>query len=431
MASIPDLSTLPPPISRGRTHRGRPLGASVALTPDDVVRWLETDAIRIEDHLELVDQLSWRLVAAGVPVGRCTLHIRTLHPQFLGVTCLWTRAGNRTEELLVSHGARETVYYLDSPMRLVFGERQTVRRRLVGPDAHLDFPMLTDLRNDGLTDYLALPLVLPGGRDSATTFACDAPGGFSEAHVDFLSAITPLLALHVEAHAMRLVATHILDAYLGRNAGRRVLDGRITRGTGETIRAVVWFSDMRNFTALSDRLAPERVIEILNAYFECQAIPIRAAAGEILKFIGDGLLAIFPIDDVSFASDTARRAMAAARATLVACSRLADTPLLAGEKPLRMAIALHIGDVVFGNIGASDRLDFTAIGPAVNLVTRLEGLAKQLGRALLVTENFREAYDRNLMSVGTHSLRGLSQPVQAFTVDDEQALTAYAQARVT
>jgi adenylate cyclase len=425
-----DLAPLAP-ISRGRILRATSMPADAGATPAEFLSWLQTEAIDLTDHLQLVDQACWRLEATGVPVSRGTLHIRTLHPQFLGVTCRWQRATRSTEELLVSHGVRETGFYLDSPMRLVFGERQAVRRRLTGADAVLDFPMMRELRDEGFTDYLALPLPLPEGRDGAATFACDRPEGFSDAHIAFLHSLSPMLALHVEAHAMRLVATHVLDAYLGRNAGRRVLEGRITRGSGETIRAVIWFSDMRNFTALSDRLAPERIIDILNAYFEAQAIPIRAAAGEILKFIGDGLLAIFPIDDISFTSDTARRAMAAARATLVACSKLADTPVMAGEKPLRMAVALHIGDVVFGNIGASDRLDFTAIGPGVNLVTRLEGLAKQLGHALLVTEDFRAAYDRNLMSVGTHTLRGLSQPVQAFTVDDEEALTAYVQARAT
>jgi adenylate cyclase len=419
------------PISRGRILRGTSAPADAGTSPADVLAWLQSDALKFTDHLELVDQTCWRLVAAGVPVSRVTLHIRTLHPQFLGVTSLWQRTTHTTEELLISHGVRETGFYLDSPMRLVFGEREAVRRHLTGPDAVLDFPMLRELRDEGLTDYLALPLPLPEGRDSAATFATAEPNGFTETQVAFLYNLATMLALHVEAHAMRLVATHILDAYLGRNAGRRVLEGRITRGSGETIRAVVWFSDMRNFTGLSDRLPPDRMIEILNAYFEAQATPIRAASGEILKFIGDGLLAIFPIEDIAFTNYTARRALSAARATLVACSRLADLPVLAGEKPLRMAIALHIGDVVFGNIGASDRLDFTAIGPAVNLVTRLEGLAKQLSHSLLVTEDFRAAYDRNLVSVGTHSLRGVSLPVQAFTVDDEESLTAYVQARAT
>jgi adenylate cyclase len=311
----------------------------------------------------------------------------------------------------------------------VFEEGKPVRRRLTGPDAQLDFPMLLELRDEGLTDYLALPVVAPGERYGAATFATDRDSGLTDDEIRFLHSLVPQLALHVEAQAMRLLATNVLDAYLGRKAGRHVLEGRITRGSGETIRAVVWFSDMRNFTALSDRLQPERVIDILNEYFEAQAKPIRAGAGEILKFMGDGMLAIFPIDDVSLTGDTAQRAMAAARAALVACSRLTDSPALIGQAPLRMAIAMHIGDVVFGNIGASDRLDFTAIGPAVNLVTRLEGLAKQLGHSLLVTETFTGFYDRPLVSVGTHSLRGLSQPVQAFTVDDEQALTAYMQAR--
>jgi adenylate cyclase len=425
----PDDSLPYSPFRRGRTYRGLGRAPVEKATYDDVRQWLLTEAVNAGDHLQLLDELCWLLVAAGIPLVRGTLHIRTLHPQFLGVTARWRPEARETEELLVVHGVRDTDYYLDSPLRPVFEEGKPVRRRLTGPDAQLDFPMLLELRDEGLTDYLALPVVAPGERYGAATFGADRDSGFTDDEIRFLHSLVPQLALHVEAQAMRLLATNVLDAYLGRKAGRHVLEGRITRGSGETIRAVVWFSDMRNFTALSDRLQPERVIDILNEYFEAQAKPIRAGSGEILKFMGDGMLAIFPIDDVSLTGDTAQRAMAAARAALVACSRLTDSPALIGQAPVRMAIAMHIGDVVFGNIGASDRLDFTAIGPAVNLVTRLEGLAKLLGHSLLVTETFTGFYDRPLVSVGTHSLRGLSQPVQAFTVDDEQALTAYMQAR--
>ncbi len=425
----PDDSLPYSPFRRGRTYRGLGRAPVEKATYDDVRQWLLTEAVNAGDHLQLLDELCWLIVAAGIPLARGTLHIRTLHPQFLGVTARWRPAARETEELLVVHGVRETDYYRGSPMRPVFEEGKPVRRRLTGPDAQLDFPMMLELRDEGLTDYLALPVVAPGERYGAATFAADRDSGFTDDEIRFLHSLVPQLALHVEVQAMRLLATNVLDAYLGRKAGRHVLEGRITRGSGETIRAVLWFSDMRNFTALSDRLEPDRVIDILNEYFEAQAKPIRSGAGEILKFMGDGLLAIFPIDDVSFTADTAQRAMAAARAALVACSRLTDSPVLIGTGPLRMAVAMHIGDVVFGNIGASDRLDFTAIGPAVNLVTRLEGLAKQLGHSLLVTETFTGFYDRPLVSVGTHSLRGLSQPVQAFTVDDEQALTAYMQAR--
>lgn len=417
------------PFRRGRSYRGLGRAPVEQATYDDVRQWLLAQAVNVGDHLQLLDEFCWQLVAAGIPLSRGTLHIRTLHPQFTGVTARWRPEARETEELLVVHGVRDTDYYRESPMRPVFEEGKPVRRRLTGPDAQLDYPLLRELRDEGLTDYLALPLIQPGERYGATTMATNRDSGFSDDEIRFLHSLVPQLSLHVEVQAMRLLATNVLDAYLGRKAGRHVLEGRITRGSGETIRAVLWFSDMRNFTALSDRLDPDRVIDILNEYFEAQAKPIRSGAGEILKFMGDGMLAIFPIDDISLVEDTAQRAMAAARAALVACSRLSVSPLLTGEPPLRMAVAMHIGDVVFGNIGASDRLDFTAIGPAVNVVTRLEGLAKQLGHSLLVTETFTGFYDRPLVSVGMHSLRGLSQPVHAFTVDDEQALTAYMQAR--
>src|SRR5262245_34072021 len=248
------------PFRRGRRYR-RPLrDASKVITRDDVHQWLLEGAVEVTDHLQLLDELCWRLRATGLDIARATLHIRTLHPQFLGVTSRWVRDSSETEELFVVHGVRQTDYYLESPMRPVFEEGKPVRRRLTGPDAELDFPLLRELRDEGLSDYLALPLIAPGDRYGATTFATDKADGFSDDEVRFLHGLAPQLALHVEVQAMRLLATNVLDAYLGRSAGRHVLEGRITRGSGETIRAVLWFSDMRNFTGLSDRLDPDRVI---------------------------------------------------------------------------------------------------------------------------------------------------------------------------
>jgi adenylate cyclase len=391
----------------------RPTGGTL----EDVADWLLGAAREIEDTAELFDELCWRLIAAGLPVARATLHMRTIHPLFLSFGCRWRRATGRTDEVGAAHGALEMPVYRDSPIRLVFEERQIVRRRLAGSGA-MDFPILDELRAEAFTDYLAVPIAFSIGRVHAMTWASDQPGGFGGDDIANLTALAPRLSPLLEIHSLRRVTTNLLDAYLGRLAGARVLKGEILRGRGEAIRAVIWSSDLREFTRLSDRLPGARVIEILNACFEQVVRPIEAHGGEVLKFIGDGLLAIFTVPDAALAFDAARRALIAAREALANIDTLNARGLMGGEPPIKMAVALHLGEIYFGNIGAPDRLDFTAIGPAVNLVARLEKFSKQVQRSLLVTEEFARAAGRKFESLGVHPLRGVSEPVEVFTVPD-------------
>jgi adenylate cyclase len=217
-------------------------------------------------------------------------------------------------------------------------------------------------------------------------------------------------------HSQRQIAENVLKAYLGPQTGLLVLAGRIRRGTGDTINAVLWSSDVRSFTALSDRVPGEQVIAILDQVFDAQARAIAKHGGEILKFIGDGLLAIFPVE----APDQAARA---ATGALMAASEASDSvhalgPRSPGEPPLKMVIALHYGSAIYGNIGAADRLDFTVIGPGVNLVSRIEAVAKSLDLPLVVSDDFARVHGGTLRSLGLHKLRGLEQPHELFTVPD-------------
>jgi adenylate cyclase len=198
-----------------------------------------------------------------------------------------------------------------------------------------------------------------------------------------------------------------------------VLAGEIRRGSGELIDAIVWVSDMRDYTGLSDRLPGPDVIRLLNAYFERLVEAVEAHGGEVLKFIGDGMLAVFPVTDATPAADSAAAALRAARAALAAIRTLngsdGDALKIATEwRPLDMAIALHRGSVFYGNIGSADRLDFTVTGPAVNLAARVEPLAKETGRRLLTTAAFAELVDAPLHPLGRFSLRGVAQPVEIF-----------------
>lgn len=380
----------------------------------DVATWLMTSAKRSPDALELLDELCWRLRAAGVPVARMTFHLPTLHPQYYGTGCRWTLATGLTEETLVVHGTRDTALYRDSPIRRVIENGERIRRRLDGPEAVLDFPILAELKAQGITEYLAVPLELSRRRVTITV-STDQPGGFRDETLSELASLAPHLAPLLEIMIGRQITSNLLGAYLGQEIGERVLAGEIMRGRGDTIRAIVWLCDLRGFTRLSDHLPGPRVIAILNAYFERVVNEIHTRGGEVLKFMGDGLLAIFAVADAAFAPDSASRALDAAEAAVAAVDGLQDNPVLGGEPVPRMCVSIHFGDIFFGNIGAVDRLDFTAIGPAVNLLARLDQLSKRLERRILVTDDFARVCPHPLQSVGTHPLRGLSEPHEIFT----------------
>jgi adenylate cyclase len=381
----------------------------------DVMRWLLGPARRIRGSLELLDELCWRLLAAGVPLARMTFHLPTLHPQYYGTGCRWHRTTGLTEEVLVAHGIHESDTYLHSPIRHVIEHGEKIRRRLDDPAVVPDFPILLDLREQGITEYVAVPLELSTGRRVIITVSTDRAGGFLDRELDELATLAPYLAPLLEIHIITQITGNLLEAYLGRQTGRRVLAGEIQRGGGETIRAIVWMCDLRGFTRLSDHLPGRQVIAILNAYFERVVDEVHARGGEVLKFMGDGLLAIFAVPDAAFAPDAASRALDAAEASIAAMEALAGDPVLEGEAPPKMCVSIHFGDVYYGNIGATDRLDFTTIGPAVNLVARLDQLSKRLERRILVTDDFAQVCSRPLDSLGSHPLRGLSEPHEIFT----------------
>jgi adenylate cyclase len=289
---------------------------------------------------------------------------------------------------------------------------ETLRRRLDVPDHELDFAVLHDLKAAGGTDYFALPVPSAHGWSYTVTYLTDRPGGFSQAEIVDLTRVSQRPAPISDMYNQREIARNLLNAYLGPKTGPRVLAGQVRRGTGEALTAVLWSSDLRGFTERSDRLSGERIIAILNALFDAQAKAIQDHGGEILKFVGDGLLAIFPID--GDARDAARNALEAAQEAHAAVGRLGDEPAMAGELPLRIVVALHIGTAFYGNIGAAERLDFTVIGPAVNLVSRVEAVAKTLDRPVVVTDDFARAFVGPLVSLGHHRLRGLATPHELY-----------------
>src|SRR5262249_8280561 len=250
-------------------------------------------------------------------------------------------------------------------------------------DHELDFPILHDLKAEGATDYFALPIKSSFGTNYMATYVTDRLGGFTATEISDLTRISHRLGLLADLRNHRRIASNILAAYLGSKTGPKVLAGQIRRGTGEEITAVLWSSDLRGFTERSDRLEGVQVITMLNALFDPQRKAIVSHGGEILKFMGDGLLSIFPIDSVDQAPAATRSALAAAMEAVDAVRGLTSDPSLMSEPPFEIVVALHIGTAIYGNIGAADRLDFTVIGPAVNLVSRIEAVAKTLKLPIL------------------------------------------------
>ena len=382
-------------------------------TIDAIIDWLAGPAQHIPSLVGEFDEYAWRMLAAGFPLLRTTLQLRTLHPQYLGATFVWWRTTGQTVQTFITHEVRDLFGDEDNPVRRVLVAGETVRRRVDVVDDELDFPILHDLKAEGATDYFALPVKSSFGTNHMVTYVTDRLGGFTAQEISDLTRVSQRLSLLADLRLQRRIATNILTAYLGPKTGPKVLAGQIRRGTGEEITAVLWSSDLRGYTERSDRLDGTQVIAMLNALFDAQAEAIAGHGGEILKFIGDGLLAIFPIENASMAAAAARDALASAMQAVEAARGLTSDPSIVGE-PLEIVVALHIGKAIYGNVGSAERLDFTVIGPAVNLVSRIEAVAKTLNVPIIVSDDFARAYGKPLHPLGLHKLRGLATPHNLF-----------------
>ncbi|MBV8089448.1 MAG: adenylate/guanylate cyclase domain-containing protein [Alphaproteobacteria bacterium] len=391
-------------------------GLGAPIPGGKVDRWILVEGPQIDSHVELIDELCWRLLGDGVPLWRATLYAGTLHPLIRGVGARWLRDQNVIEDFRILHGSGETDEYLRSPIRATIERGTPFRRRL---DAEIpEYPLLEKLRKAGATDYFALALNHTFRGFPVATWATDRPCGFSDADIAALEEINPALAAIIETRVVRRTSANLLDTYLGPQAGRRILAGQIRRAEGERLRAVIMITDLRGFTPLSDQLPGDEVIELLDEYFDALATPIEKHKGEILKFIGDGMLAIFPAADDDDFSLSSVRALDAATEGLERLQAVNETRRAIGRNELRTGIGLHLGEVIYGNVGAADRLDFTVIGPAVNLASRLEGLTKRLSRPMLFSSAFARVCPRPLVSLGFHPVRGLLEPEEVFGLSD-------------
>ena len=381
---------------------------------DPVARWFVTEAYRITDTAELVGAAGEQLVLSGIPLYRLAYFQLTLHPELVGKAYFWRR-GQGVQTGLRRRGNDQDSEYRDNPLPAVFEQHKTVRVRLdqVEPQA----PLLRQLKSEGATDYVALPLLFTDGHVDGLSVVSDRPGGFSSTDLDRMYLLQFAFTRLVEIHSLRDKATHLLDAYVGRAAGQRILAGEVKRGDGQTIEAVIWYCDLRGFTRVSDTLPAAAVLTLLNDYFDTMGDIVTNAGGEILKFMGDGMLAIFPVPSPAERADTASRAARAAAAAVDAMVVLNRIRSAEGEPTVRFGLALHIGEVMFGNIGASRRLDFTVIGPAVNHTARLEKLCSPRDRSVLLSSAIAELLPAgDCESLGDHQLKDIDQPQQVFAL---------------
>lgn len=401
----------------------RPLKHTPAVTREDVhlgmaftqiADWLLTTAEQHTNLRLLTDQLIGKLCAAGVPIVRVNLGVFALHPEIAGYAVLWDESMSKAIEIPISREDTLTSTYLQSPIRALVRDRERLRFALEDPESGPEFPVLNEFRAAGHTDYAGFPIPYGGDGIAVLTFNTTRPGGFHEEEIAGFERLFPVLKLLINVVETQRLAKTVLRTYLGRETGARVLAGEILRGQGEDIEAALWLCDLRGFTSMTARIGSRAMIEVMNAYFDCMAEAVWEQGGEILKFMGDAMLVVFRIDEDRSPADASQRGVAAAIDALERLARLSQERVSEGDEPLRAGVALHIGSVVYGNIGASSRLDFTVMGSAVNLVARIQHLTGTTNEPLLFSEEIAEHLTDVVESVGVHEFKGVSRPVEVF-----------------
>jgi adenylate cyclase len=389
---------------------------------DATADWLMTQALGDTGMEQLVEGCCQRLWAAGVPLGRAMIGYRTLHPLFTGVAHIWRRDAPLVTERHDQRQPEAAATFDSGPHGWMLRSGVSyLRRRLSGPQALLDFPILTQLRDQGATDYLGFigPFVDEGADGILGSWSTDHESGFSDGDIATLLRIQRRLAVACKVTIKDQIAHNVLATYLGREAGEEVLRGQIQRGDGRTMHTVLWYSDLRDSTRLSETLPVDAFFALLNRYFECSAGAVLAGGGRVVLFIGDAVLGIFPIGLGATEREACAAAIAATRRATSELEHFNAERAGDGLEPLTLGLGLHVGNVKYGNIGVPERLQFDVIGPAVNEVVRLEGLAKTLGRQILASGAFARGLPLPWQSLGRYELRGLGTPREVFALPEE------------
>jgi adenylate cyclase len=414
----------------GRERAARRQGMKRPMNRDDLSElrtWLTQAALAGKSEAALLDGFCRRAFDAGLPIARAAAIIDTLHPVYEGRAFFWHREAGQPHTELVEYGPTIDGEAADAWHRSVFYHLLQSGGSLFRVRFHAgettDFPRLAEMREQGMSDVAAMITRFPrsgslGEMDSLYAYwATDNPHGFDDRHVEAIAGLMPMLALAVKCVSLARIAGTLAETYLGRDAGRRVLTGVIHRGVAERINTVLWYSDLRGFTHITDQSAPEQIIPLLNDYAEAVIAAIHGNGGDVLKLIGDGTLAIFA---AVTAEQACRSAIAAHSALQERVAQLNQRRAGSSLAITQVYVALHIGEVFYGNIGSDERLDFTVVGPAVNEVARIAAMCRSVERDVLLSQAFADVMGEGrarLVSVGRYALRGVERPQELFTLD--------------
>lgn len=398
----------------------------------DISDWLIDETLIGTTPDKLIKGVCEKLNSAGIAIRRGHIACGYLHPLFRSFGVTWTRDQGLFRDRF-AHSSMGNEQWRASPLKHVLDNRKReMRMKLCEGDGIEEFPALKEFADAGDTDYILLMTAFSGQLAEAASsmdgcqasFSSDAADGFSDAELEAIRRLFPRLAVGLKTIVREQTTQNIVSAYLGSHAGDRVLHGQIKLGDGDRIPAVIWFSDMRGSTALADRMPPEVFLRRLNRYFECTAGAVLDHGGEVLRFIGDAVLAIFPIAGPGGAERAARMAVSAAREAVSRRDRInADPEAWAEdgeearlEAPIGFGLGLHVGELLYGNIGVPDRVEFSVIGAAANEAARLEGLTKTLERTVIASDAFVSLVNEPWESLGSHTLRGVSEPQPIYAI---------------
>jgi len=388
-------------------------------TVKEVKNWIIKEGRVLENPLDFINALCDRIHKSGIPLSRLRIGFPTIHPQIDIWAFTWTEEDHHATLWGGEHGIRNTDKYFGSPAEWVHTHKRAFRRRLTELEKEKDHPVLFEQRDLGFTDYLMVPVPFISGALPVISYVTAAPEGFTDQQVCDLEELALYISPIVEIHAMQKVSLTLLDTYIGHRSGSQVMSGHVQRGDGEVINAALWLSDIREFTALSEKLSHTEIFSLLNSYFQCLADAVKEYNGEILKFIGDAALVIFPVDEKTSAKQACENALNAAKQSFKNVHN-ANVERRKQDKPdIHFGIGLHFGPVVYGNVGALDRLDFTVTGPAVNLTARLESLTKETGKPLLLSQDFATQLNCEFPYVGEYEMKGIKEKQPVFTVNDQ------------
>lgn len=382
---------------------------------DPIIEWLFTQGRLIDDQNVFIQALSEKITQAGAPIDKLTIILPTLNPLVRATSSSWSSSSNSTVLYSAQHNVATTDRYIGSPLEKLFDTNRSVRQALndLPDDAHAAY---TELALDGYSDYYAMPITFSNGLGSAFIVATKNSSGFSPCDINNLKRLRDLFAPSLEVFSQRNLLSSLMNTYIGKRTSEKVLSGMIKRGDADTINAALWFSDLRNFTQLTETLPADEVLRLLNEYFEFISAAVSARGGEILRFIGDAMLIVFPINEEVSKKDACLAALESAKDAIDTLAPLNHQRRRRNQPEIKFGVGLNVGEVIYGNVGAPDRLDFTVMGPAVNRTARLESLTKELGRNILMSGVFADQIGSGVKYQGEFQMKGIEQAQSAWTI---------------